>query len=164
MAEQTTAAEQHVTSTHRIVVGVDGSAASIEALHWAARIGTAIGVQIDAVAAFDCPTSYFGYSATAGALDADHDVAQVLHDAVTKAYGDTKPDGLRMLVRAGHSPSKVLLDVSGDAEMLVVGGRGHGHGHGHFMGLPLGSVALACAEHAVCPVVVVHAGHSPRQG
>ena len=159
MAEQSTAAGQRVTSAPRIVVGVDGSAASIEALHWAARIGIAIGVQIDAVAAFEYPASYFGYSATSGALDADHDVAQVLHDAVTKAYGDAKPDGLRLLVHAGHSPSKVLLDVSGEAEMLVVGGRAHGG----FMGLPLGSVAMACAEHAVCPVVVVHAGHSPRQ-
>ena len=157
MAEQTTAAEQHVTSAHRIVVGVDGSAASIEALHWAARVGTAIGVQIDAVAAFEYPASYFGYSATSGVLDADHDVAQVLHDTVTKAYGDAKPDGLRLLVHAGHSPSKVLLDLSGEAEMLVVGGRGHGG----FMGLPLGSVSLACAEHARCPVVVVHPGYAP---
>lgn len=159
MAEQTTAAEQRVTSAHRIVVGVDGSAASIEALHWAARIGTAIGVQIDAVAAFEYPGSYFGYSATSGALDADHDVVQALHDAVTTAYGDAKPEGLRLLVHPGHSPSQVLLDVSGEAEMLVVGGRGHGG----LKASPHGSVGAICANRAVCPVVVVHTGHVPPQ-
>jgi nucleotide-binding universal stress UspA family protein len=159
MAEQTTAAEFRVTSAHRIVVGVDGSSASIEALHWAARIGAAIGVQIDAVTAFEYPSSYYGYSATSGALDAGDDAARRLHDAATKAYGDAKPDGLRLLVRAGHSPAKVLLDASHGAEMLVVGSRGHGG----FTGLLLGSVSAACAQHAACPVVLVHTGHAPPQ-
>jgi nucleotide-binding universal stress UspA family protein len=46
----------------------------------------------------------------------------------------------------------MLLDVSTGAQMLVVGS----HGHGGFAGLLLGSVSAACAEHARCPVLVVH--------
>ena len=38
--------------------------------------------------------------------------------------------------------------------MLIVGSRGYGG----FTGLLLGSVSAACAEHASCPVLVVHEG------
>ena len=51
-------------------------------------------------------------------------------------------------------PSKVLIDLSSSAGMLVVGSRAHGG----FVGLLIGSVSAHCAEHAVCPVVVVHEG------
>nr|WP_281247403.1 universal stress protein [Mycetocola miduiensis] len=36
--------------------------------------------------------------------------------------------------------------------MLVLGSRGHGG----LAGVLLGSVSAACAEHASCPVLVVH--------
>jgi nucleotide-binding universal stress UspA family protein len=48
--------------------------------------------------------------------------------------------------------AKVLLDVSQGAIMLVVGSRGHGG----FAGLLLGSVSANVAEHAPCPVLVIH--------
>lgn len=48
--------------------------------------------------------------------------------------------------------AKVLLNQSAGAQMLVVGSRGHGG----FIGLLLGSVSAACAEHARCPVLIVH--------
>jgi len=46
----------------------------------------------------------------------------------------------------------VLLEVSDGARMLVVGSRGQGG----LAGLLLGSVSAAGAEHAACPVLVVH--------
>jgi nucleotide-binding universal stress UspA family protein len=46
----------------------------------------------------------------------------------------------------------MLLERSTGAAMLVVGQPGHGR----FPGLLLGSVSAKCAEHATCPVVIVH--------
>jgi nucleotide-binding universal stress UspA family protein len=137
------------SSSGRIVVGVDGSSPSIDALRWAARIGTALGLEIDAVTSWEYPISY----GMGGLLDyrPDTDATQVLAEALTTAFGDTRPDGLRRLVAEGH-PAKVLLDASSEAEMLVVGSRGHGG----FVGQLLGSVSAPCAEHATCPVVVIH--------
>jgi len=45
--------------------------------------------------------------------------------------------------------------VAADADMLVVGS----HGRSNLSRVVLGSVALACVNHAPCPVVVVRAPH-----
>jgi nucleotide-binding universal stress UspA family protein len=54
------------------------------------------------------------------------------------------------------SPGGVLVDVSRDAELLVVGHRGLGG----FTGLLAGSVAAQASAHARCPVVIVR-GDAP---
>jgi nucleotide-binding universal stress UspA family protein len=48
---------------------------------------------------------------------------------------------------------RTLLDLSGSAQLLVVGARGRGG----LSGLLLGSVSQASLHHADCPVLVVPA-------
>ncbi len=134
----------------RVVVGVDGSSSSLAALRWAARVGAALGLQIDATTSWEYPASY-GMVGVVGDWNPEADAHTVIDRAVDAAFDGRAPEGLRTVVRSGR-PAPVLLEASRDAELLVVGSRGHGG----FVGLLLGSVSTQCAEHAVCPVVVVH--------
>ncbi|MDD0857766.1 universal stress protein [Arthrobacter alpinus] len=61
------------------------------------------------------------------------------------------PEGFSGVCVRG-TPARVLMEHSKSAQMLIVGSRGHGG----FAGMLLGSVSSACAEHAGCPVLVVH--------
>ena len=64
------------------------------------------------------------------------------------------PDvGITQRVVQGNA-SDVLVDISADADMLVVGSRGHGG----FAGLLLGSVSSQCSHHAACPLVIIRPG------
>jgi nucleotide-binding universal stress UspA family protein len=139
-----------LNAARRIIVGVDGSPSSIEALRRAARVATGLGAEMDAVISWDFPSSY-GMGAVPVDWSPEADATAVLDGALKTVFGEHRPAGLRAVVREGYAP-KVLLDASAGAEMLVVGSRGHGG----FVGLLLGSVSAHCAEHANCPVLVVH--------
>jgi nucleotide-binding universal stress UspA family protein len=134
-------------TANRLVVGVDGSEPSRAALRWAARYLAVNGGRIDAVIAWHLPPWAVGDPD----WHPDEDAGKVLTETVDAVFGTEWPPGTRLIVREGN-PAKVLLDESEDAELLVVGSRGHGG----FAGLLLGSVSAKCAEHATCPVLVVH--------
>ena len=134
----------------RIVVGVDGSKPSKLALGWAMSISATTGASIDAVTSWHFPVN-FGWGYVSDVWDPIADATKCLTDSVDEVFGAKRPAGLRMLVRQGL-PAKVLLDESKGAIMLIVGSRGHGG----FSGLLLGSVSANCAEHATCPVLVIH--------
>jgi nucleotide-binding universal stress UspA family protein len=139
----------------RIVVGVDGSGHSLHALRWAAHFAAIFGARLDVVAAWEYPQSY-GWAAIAPEWDPGQDMAKVLEDAVRAVFGDQRPAGLQLQVREGGA-AKVLLHACEGAVMLVVGSRGHGG----FAGLLLGSVSANVAEHASCPVFIVHGDQAP---
>ncbi|MEO9140199.1 MAG: universal stress protein [Jatrophihabitans sp.] len=133
----------------RIVVGVDGSEGSKDALRWAKRIADATGSGIDAVSAWEF-TSTYGWSGLppyAPLLD----VEKALTDTVDEVFGSERPKDLELHARQG-SPAGVLIEASGRAQMVVVGSRGRGG----FTGMLLGSVSAKVVEHAQCPVTVVH--------
>lgn len=146
MSEQTPAAS-------RIVVGVDGSAGSREALRWAIRQAELTGSALEAVIAWQYP-AFFGW-ATAGPDDADFAklAEQTLASALTEAFGAQWPGWVHARVIEGY-PAGVLTEVAEGADLLVVGCRGHGG----FAGLLLGSVSQYLAHHAPCPIVIVRDG------
>jgi nucleotide-binding universal stress UspA family protein len=150
-----TAAE--TSSTHEgeeapvgVLVGVDGSEPSVHALRWSAFLADSMRVGLTAVIAWEPP----GYSWGAE-VPSDWDPAAnaqaVLDGTIAAAFGSSAPAHLTTSVREGIA-ARVLLDASATSTMLVVGSRGHGG----FVGLLLGSVSSACAEHATVPVLVVH--------
>ena len=139
----------------RIVVGVDGSQSSRQALRWAAHFAATFGAQLEVVAAWEYPPS-FGWAAIAPDWNPTREMMKVLDDAVQAVFGDQSPPGMQLLVREGGT-ARVLLEASQGAVMLVVGSRGHGG----FAGLLLGSVSANVAEHAPCPVFIVHGDQPP---
>ncbi|MGO8958854.1 MAG: universal stress protein [Streptosporangiaceae bacterium] len=144
------------TGEPRIVVGVDGSRSAQEALRWAAHFAAIFAAQLDVVAAWEYPPSY-GWAAIAPEWDPTQDMMKLLDDTVHAVFGDQPPPpGMQMLIREGGA-AKVLLEASDGASMLVVGSRGHGG----FAGLLLGSVSANVAEHAPCPVFIVHGDRLP---
>jgi nucleotide-binding universal stress UspA family protein len=137
------------SAANRIVVGVDGSTQSQQALRWAARIASATHARINAVAVWDYPLTY-GWGLPADWNPGD-DMKKLLTETVELALGPGRGGDVTLTIRQG-SAAHVLLEESAGALMLVVGSRGHGG----FAGLLLGSVSAAVAEHATCPVLVVH--------
>ena len=138
------------TGEGRIVVGVDGSPHSRQALRWGAHLAGIFGARLDAVTAWEFPPSY-GWASVPTEWNPGQDMGKVLDDTVRAVFGDQPPAGLRRQVLEGGA-AKVLLDACEGAIMLVVGSRGHGG----FAGLLLGSVSANVAEHASCPVLVIH--------
>ncbi|GAT73750.1 universal stress protein [Microbacterium hydrocarbonoxydans] len=139
----------------RIVVGVDGSEPSVAALKYAARMAEALGTSLEVVTAWAPPPldpmMVIDWSPEEAAKD-------VLDGTVRDAFGDDPPAGLARTVNPG-SPARTLIRMSESCGMLVLGSRGHGG----FAGLLLGSVSAACAAHAHCPVLIVHADGAPRR-
>jgi len=152
--------EQKSKLSDRVVVGVDGSKSSHQALRWARFMAEATGGSLEAVTAWQSTSSYNWGTAGWAAIPADwnpgEDARKMLTDTVAEVFGDTPPAGITMTIREGGA-AHVLLELSAGARTLVVGSRGHGG----FAGLLLGSVSAACAEHASCPVMVVHGDAPP---
>ncbi|MFI9614969.1 universal stress protein [Streptomyces sp. NPDC052023] len=140
----------------RVVVGVDGSPSSYAALRWAARYAQSVGGVVEAVHAWDTPSSA-GFSGPA--IDPDFDLEQARErftEELGAVFPDERPAGLRQELVEGD-PSEVLIRASQGAELLVVGSRGRGG----FARAMLGSVSQRCAQHAACPVVIVRQHQDP---
>ncbi len=142
-----------------IVVGVDGSRSSQEALRWAAYLAVKLGAPIHAVAAWAPVAEWVPTVLGGNTLPVDwrpQEIAEgILADTVREIIGDAAVQVTQSAIPGGAA--RVLLEQSEGARMLVVGSRGHGG----FAGLLLGSVSGAVAEHAKCPVLVVHGQAAP---
>jgi nucleotide-binding universal stress UspA family protein len=135
-----------------IVVGVDGSDPALCALEWSAAEAKRRGVPLNIVTAYTIPV-FAASSMDAGYATLDD---QVIRDGAEEVLRQaratvTDPDvEVRTRVESGD-PAGVLLDLSAQADLVVVGTRGRGG----FVGRLLGSVSSALPAHAKCPTVVV---------
>jgi len=136
-----------------IVVGVDGSEASREALCWAVAEARLRQSSLRVVYAWLAPQAGGRSSIPQELLDPKllrQTAQEHLSDFVAEAVGEISDVRLKRVAVEGPA-AKVLVEAAEDAELLVVGSRGRGR----FAGLLLGSVSHHCAHHSACPVVIV---------
>jgi nucleotide-binding universal stress UspA family protein len=133
----------------RIVVGVDGSPESVEALRWAVDEARSRRARLDVVMAWEYPVPIDAILPEAA--DFDHEVEA----EVKKLVDEVDPEGssgVDVHPRVFRGPAgPALIDAARGAELLVVGSQGRGR----IAGLVLGSVSLFCVSKAPCSVVVV---------
>lgn len=149
-----------------IVVGVDGSEQSRQALAWAIEEARLRDVPVEAVYVYEYTPSWHLYAygpEGAFAIPDDPDAAELEADLARERALNLVSDEISRVgdhdievtpvVIEDRRPARVLVERCSDAELLVIGSRGRGG----FAGLLLGSVSQQCAQHSACPVVII--GH-----
>lgn len=152
--------EQLVDGQQRIVVGVDGSAASLRAVRFAAREAQLRKGVLHLVAAYDISPLTYGY---AGGLNIGFDASPVeeglrrsaerlLKEAADTAAAIVSSASVRVATTVAEGrASRVLLEAAHGATLLVVGSGGAGA----LTRLMLGSTSTEVVHHAHLPVTVV---------
>jgi nucleotide-binding universal stress UspA family protein len=144
----------------RIVVGIDGSEHSAEALRWAVEEARLRGATVEAVHA---------WSYVPVAMPADGGLVPIAWTESTEVFDATRGAAEQMAVEQVRSvvgdendvvvtvvqgdATDALLDACEGADLLVVGNRGRGS----FTQALLGSTSGKVSDRAPCPVVVVRA-------
>lgn len=145
--------------TNPVVVGVDGSSSSLEAVEVAAREAALRGVGLRLVHAFGQPPAHVPPGMppwnpkAAGVREL---VDGTLAEAERRARAAAPDVGITRDVTVGE-PVMVLEIESRTASLVVVGSRGRGG----FGSLLLGSTAVHLAAHGRCPVLVVRGRPDP---
>ena len=153
------------TSGRPILVGVDGSTASVAALTWAVDEAARRGLHVLAVMVH-IPQGQVMIGAvpygvlTANGLAVEHaDCVRRLAELVDN-LGKTGVTIDQLVVSGGAGDE--LTKLSANADMLVVGSQGHTR----LAELILGSVSTHCVKHSTCPAVVLprHAWEPVEKG
>ncbi|MDH2416622.1 universal stress protein [Nocardioides sp. CER19] len=150
--------------TGRIVVGIDGSPQSANALEWAvarARLGDHT---LELVNAYNMPSDFdfYGFHALPGAQPVEWftEYSQELLAAAEKRVQELAPDLSCTLTSTMGPAAYALSDASAGADAVVVGRRGLGAA----TSVLLGSVSNRLTIEAKCPLIVVSEGELPTSG
>ncbi|MGW1589830.1 universal stress protein [Streptomyces sp. NPDC002386] len=145
--------------TKPVVVGVDGSPSSLDAVEVAAREAGLRGAELRLVHAFGWPAVHLppgGPPWNPAAAGAREMVDGTLVQAERRAREAVPELAVTREVAAGE-PLMVLEIESHTASLVVVGSRGLGG----FGGLLLGSTGVHLSAHGRCPVLVVRGRPDP---
>lgn len=135
-----------------VLVGVDGSPESIGAVDWAVARAAEQGWRVHLLCAYSLPS--FTTASLDGGYAALDDTAiragaqSVVDEAVARVQG--RGVTVTSSLETGD-PAGVLIDLTDEAVLTVVGTRGHGG----FADRLLGTVSSALPAHGHCPTVVV---------
>ncbi len=142
---------------HGVLVGVDGSPSSIAAVEWASRDAALHGLPLTLVHVLTPPMvmTFPETPMPAGYAEWQQEQGQrQLREALKIAesrIGDTGTSRVAGETLVG-STVPILVELSKQADLMVVGSRGHGR----LRRIVLGSVSSALVRQAHCPVAVVH--------
>ncbi|MFE9879151.1 universal stress protein [Streptomyces sp. NPDC005784] len=146
--------------TFPLVVGVDGSDGSLVAIDWAADEATRKGLPLRLVHA----SLWERYEGALPAMSRERSSEKVLAEHIVGSAEERvrrhNPD---LRVTTETLPAEAvyaLLDEGRNAVALVTGSRGRGE----LAGTLLGSVSLAVAARAYCPVIVVRGDKAALNG
>jgi nucleotide-binding universal stress UspA family protein len=149
-----------MTSAGSVVVGVDGSESSLDAVRLAAREAAVRTRPLLVVHAFvwalmRVPLGPHPLGPPDGGLR--NQAERLVADAVEEARNAAPQVPVTARMVDSHVAPGLLAEAS-DAHMVVLGDRGLGG----FAGLLVGSVAVQVAAHATCPVVVTKGRQHPN--
>jgi nucleotide-binding universal stress UspA family protein len=141
-----------MTVSDVVLVGVDGSPASLNAADWAAAYATVHGQSVHLVCSYSVPTfAAAGLDGGFGPVD-DTVLAQGAAAVLQEAAARLATTGVPITSSTvSGDAAAVLVDLSRSAALVVVGTRGRGG----FAERLLGTVSSALPAHAHCPTVVV---------
>lgn len=138
-----------------VLVGFDGSEESVLALHYAARSAQRHSAPLTIINAYTVPTMIYPNLASMPPMPDDEAREAAAKEQLEQAHDHLHgyPGRVEAFTARGDAAA-VLVELSAEARLAVVGARGRGG----FLGRLLGTVSSALPEHAHCPTVVV-----PRQ-
>jgi len=141
-----------------VVVGVDGSLASLRAAVFALTEARLRSSTVDAVIVWHEPNTAHAFGAPVAAPELFAESAsERLERALWRVHADDWGPLVRRHVLRGD-PAGALARLAVGADLLVVGSNGRGA----LSGALLGSVAQQLLRDAPCPVVAVPASDPPR--
>jgi nucleotide-binding universal stress UspA family protein len=139
----------------RVIVGVDNAYAHHPIIDLAVAEARRLGTGVTIIHIVVDPAA-FGLGPWAlGLVDAAHDATIALEKLAVQVREENPDVDVKAVVSVGL-PAATLIDLSRQAELIVVGCRGMGG----FAELLLGSVSSQVAAHAHSPVIVVRPADS----
>jgi nucleotide-binding universal stress UspA family protein len=145
-------------SAHKlgIVVGVDGSPAAKVAVYWAAREAAMRNISLTLVTVVNPILPTWEHAPVPAEFERwQKEQARGFIDDAVKTVDQNTPDGRAVKINTEvvfSSNVATLVELSKEADMIVVGCRGRGT----VARVLLGSVSTGLVHHAHCPVAVVH--------
>ncbi|NNN22473.1 MAG: universal stress protein [Acidimicrobiales bacterium] len=140
------------SSKQRIVVGIDGSEQSRDALEWAIGEAHLRGAKLEVVHAWIWPSLNSEHPSYPAITEPDQEAKAFLSKFTKEVLEKVPAPDLEIEEITLVGPAALVLDEQAEgADLLVVGARGHGG----FAGLLLGSVSQQVTHHAPCPVVII---------
>jgi|SRR5690625_4476175 len=147
----------------KVLVGVDASTGSVEALRRAAEEARWRDYTLEVVYAYTPNDQFSAFPVPPPQRDSPEELRkanETLGTWLEQLDVDLSDLDVTWHVVANRRPARALIERSAGAELVVVGSRGHGG----FRGLRLGSTSEQVVRHAMCSVLVARRStHTPEE-